>query len=116
MLIHKRIDIIENNVTEILQAVALLVSTGAIALLTYFVRKYGANRINKILEVVRIAVNAIEQLGRVNGWDGKQKKAEALSLNYITKTLNAKGIKVKKADLDMMIESVVAEFNKNRPV
>lgn len=104
----------ENNVTEILQAVALLVSTGAIAILTYFIRKYGANRINKILEVVRIAVNAMEQLGKVNGWDGKQKKAEAL--NYVTKTLNAKGIKVKKADLDMMIESVVAEFNKNRPV
>lgn len=50
----------------------------------------------------------------VNGWDGKAKKAEAL--NYITKSLNAKGIKIKKSDLDMMIESVVAEFNKNKPV
>lgn len=70
-------DAIENNITEILKAMALIISTGAIALLTYFVRKYGANRVNKILEVVRIAVNAIEQLGRVNGWDGKQKKAKA---------------------------------------
>lgn len=67
----------ENNITKILEAVAPIISTGAIALLTYFVRKYGANRVNKILEVVRIAVNAMEQLGRVNGWDGKQKKAEA---------------------------------------
>lgn len=49
----------------------------------------------------------------VNGWDGKQKKSEAL--DYITKSLNAKGIKIKKSDLDMMIESVVSEFNKNRP-
>lgn len=103
----------ENNVTEILQAVALLVSTGAIAILTYCMRKYGTNKVNKVLEIVRIAVNAMEQLGAVNGWDGKTKKAEAL--DYITKSLNAKGIKVKKSDLDMMIESVVAEFNKNRP-
>ncbi|MDU6031290.1 MAG: hypothetical protein ACLUJH_03995 [Peptoniphilus sp.] len=77
VLILERSDAIENNITEILKAMALIISTGAIALLTYFVRKYGANRGNKILEVVRIAVNAIEQLGRVNGWDGKQKKAKA---------------------------------------
>ena len=77
VLILERSDAIENNITEILKAMALIISTGAIALLTYSVRKYGANRGNKILEVVRIAVNAIEQLGRVNGWDGKQKKAKA---------------------------------------
>ena len=77
VLILERSDAIEINITEILKAMALIISTGAIALLTYFVRKYGANRVNKILEVVRIAVNAIEQLGRVNGWDGKQKKAKA---------------------------------------
>lgn len=65
-------------------------------------------------ELFRIAVNAVEQLGRVNGWDGKQKKIEAL--DYITKSLNAKGIKVKRTDLDMMIEAVVSEFNKKRPM
>ena len=103
----------ENNITEILQAVALLISTGAIVVLTYFVRKYGVNKVNRVLETVRIGVKAVEQLGMVTGWDGKQKKSEAL--NYITKSLNAKGIKIKKSDLDMMIESVVSEFNKNRP-
>ena len=76
-------------------------------------KKYGVNKVNSVLETVRMGVKAVEQLGMVNGWDGKAKKAEAL--NYITKSLNAKGIKVKKSDLDMMIESVVAEFNKNRP-
>lgn len=103
----------ENNMNEILQAVALLISTGAVLVLTYFVKKYGVNKVNKVLEIVRIGVKAVEQLGMVNGWDGKAKKAEAL--DYITKSLNAKGIKVKKSDLDMMIESVVSEFNKNRP-
>lgn len=103
----------ENNMNEILQAVALLISTGAIVVLTYFVKKYGVNKVNKVLETVRVGVKAVEQLGMVNGWDGKAKKAEAL--DYITKSLNAKGIKVKKSDLDMMIESVVSEFNKNRP-
>lgn len=104
----------ENNINEILQAVALLISTGAVVVLTYFVKKYGVNKVNRVLETVRIGVKAVEQLGMVNGWDGKAKKAEAL--NYITKSLNAKGIKIKKSDLDMMIESVVSEFNKNRPV
>ena len=103
----------ENNINEILQAVALLISTGAVVVLTYFVKKYGVNKVNRVLETVRIGVKAVEQLGMVNGWDGKAKKAEAL--NYITKSLNAKGIKIKKTDLDMMIESVVSEFNKNRP-
>lgn len=103
----------ENNINEILQAVALLISTGAVVVLTYFVKKYGINKVNRVLETVRIGVKAVEQLGMVNGWDGKAKKAEAL--NYITKSLNAKGIKIKKSDLDMMIESVVSEFNKNRP-
>lgn len=103
----------ENNINEILQAVALLISTGAIVVLTYFVRKYGVNKVNRVLETVRIGVKAVEQLGMINGWDGKAKKAEAL--NYITKSLNAKGIKIKKSDLDMMIESVVSEFNKNKP-
>lgn len=103
----------ENNINEILQAVALLISTGAIVVLTYFVKKYGVNKVNRVLETVRIGVKAVEQLGMVNGWDGKAKKAEAL--NYITKSLNAKGIKIKKSDLDMMIESVVSEFNKNKP-
>lgn len=92
---------------------ALLISTGAIVVLTYFVRKYGVNKVNRVLETVRIGVKAVEQLSMVNGWDGKAKKAEAL--NYITKSLNAKGIKIKKTDLDMMIESVVSEFNKNKP-
>ena len=73
----------------------------------------GVNKVNRVLETVRIGVKAVEQLGMVNGWDGKAKKAEAL--DYITKSLNAKGIKIKKSDLDMMIESVVSEFNKNRP-
>lgn len=104
----------ENNINEILQAVALLISTGAVVVLTYFVKKYGINKVNRVLETVRIGVKAVEQLGMVNGWDGKAKKAEAL--NYITKSLNAKGIKIKKSDLDMMIESVVSEFNKNKPV
>lgn len=102
-----------NNVNEILEAVALLISTGAIVILTYFIKKYGVDKVNRVLETVRIGVKAVEQLGMVNGWNGKQKKSEAL--DYITKSLNAKGMNVKKADLDMMIESVVSEFNKNRP-
>lgn len=92
---------------------ALLIYTGAVVVLTYFVKKYGVNKVNRVLETVKIVVKAVEQLGMVNGWDGKAKKAEALS--YITKSLNSKGIKIKKSDLDMMIESVVSEFNKSRP-
>lgn len=103
----------EQNISDIIQALAVLISTGAILLLTYSINKYGSNKVNKVLEIVRIAVGAVEQLGKVNGWDGKEKKMEAL--NYITKTLNAKGIKVRKTDLEMMIESIVSEFNRKMP-
>ena len=103
----------EQNISDIIRALAVLISTGAILLLTYSINKYGSNKVNKVLEIVRIAVGAVEQLGKVNGWDGKEKKMEAL--NYITKTLNAKGIKVRKTDLEMMIESIVSEFNRKMP-
>lgn len=103
----------EQNISDIIQALAVLISTGAILLLTYSINKYGSTKVNKVLEIVRIAVGAVEQLGKVNGWDGKEKKMEAL--NYITKILNAKGIKVRKTDLEMMIESIVSEFNRKMP-
>lgn len=103
----------EQNISDIIQALAVLISTGAILLLTYSINKYGSTKVNKVLEIVRIAVGAIEQLGKVNGWDGKKKKIEAL--DYITKTLNSKGIKVRRTDLDMMIESIVSEFNRKMP-
>lgn len=103
----------EQNISDIIQALAVLISTGAILLLTYSINKYGSTKVNKVLEIVRIAVGAIEQLGKVNGWDGKKKKIEAL--DYITKTLNNKGIKIKRTDLDMMIESIVSEFNRKMP-
>ena len=103
----------EQNISDIIQALAVLISTGAILLLTYSINKYGSTKVNKVLEIVRIAVGAVEQLGKVNGWDGKEKKMEAL--NYITKTLNSKGIKVRRTDLEMMIESIVSEFNRKMP-
>lgn len=103
----------ENNITEIMQVIALLISTGAIVVVTYFIKKYGVNKVDKVLKFVTIAVKAVEQMDRINGWDVKQKKSEAL--DYITKTLNKKSIKVNKTDLDMMIDPVVYEFNKNRP-
>lgn len=103
----------EQNISDIIQALTVLISTGAILLLTYSINKYGSTKVNKVLEIVRIAVGAIEQLGKVNGWDGKKKKIEAL--DYITKTLNNKGIKIKRTDLDMMIESIVSEFNRKMP-
>lgn len=104
----------EYNISEIIQVIAVFVSTVAVVIMTYCINKYGVNKVNKVMQTVRIAVNAIEQLGKVNGWDGKQKKIEAL--DYITKSLNAKGIKVKRTDLDMMIEAVVSEFNKKKPI
>ncbi|MBU5669674.1 phage holin family protein [Peptoniphilus sp. MSJ-1] len=100
----------EFNYTDIAQAVAVIISAGAVAILSYCMSKYGKNNVNKVLDYVRIAVKAVEQLGYVNGWDGKQKKSEAL--DYVTKTLNGKGIKCERKDLDMMIESIVAEFNR----
>ena len=53
---------------------------------------------------------AVEQLGKVYGWDSKRKKDEAM--NYAIESLREKGIEVSKKDLDMAIEAVVSQLNK----
>lgn len=60
-------------------------------------------------DVVEVCVKAAEQI--YTGLNGKE-KLEKVKKNAI-KILDAKGIKISGLELDMFIESVVAEFNNN---
>lgn len=60
--------------------------------------------------VVKTCVLAIEQL--YQDLDGEKKKAKAIA--NITKMLNEKGIKITQLEIEMLLESVVAEFNAKR--
>ncbi|MBU5669481.1 phage holin family protein [Peptoniphilus sp. MSJ-1] len=102
----------ELNYFEIIQAITVIIGAIAVYIFASLNQKYGKQNVDHVLQYVRIGVKAVEQLGAVNGWNGEEKKQQAL--DYIVKTLNSKGIKISKKDLNMMIESVVAEFNKNR--
>lgn len=61
-------------------------------------------------DVVFTCVKAIEQLYKdIHGEEKKQ-----LCLEYISEVLGEKGIKVGEVELEVLIESAVQEFNKNR--
>lgn len=59
--------------------------------------------------VVETCVKAVEQL--YSSMDGKEKLAKAKE--NIVDMLNVKGIKITEIEMDMLIESVVAELNFN---
>lgn len=68
-------------------------------------QKYGKEKINNALEIVKIAVNAAEQIYSKRG-QGSLKK------EYVIQYLKDHGIKIKDDELDAMIEACVLELNK----
>lgn len=86
----------------VLSLVSILVSGVLIPLLK---QKYGQQKINNVLEIVKIAVNAAEQIYNKGG-QGNLKK------EYVIQYLKDHGIKIKDDELDTMIEASVLELNK----
>lgn len=86
----------------VLSIISILVTGVVIPLLK---QKYGKEKINNALEVVKIAVNAAEQIYSKRG-QGDLKK------EYVIQNLKEKGIKISEDELDMMIEACVLELNK----
>ena len=60
---------------------------------------------------VMIAVDAIEQIARNEKVPDKFKAAKHMAIDF----LNKQGIKVTDEELEILIESAVAEINKNLP-
>lgn len=86
----------------ILSLVSIVITGIVIPLLK---QKYGQQKINNVLDVVKIAVNAAEQIYSKRG-QGSLKK------EYVIQYLKEHGIKIKDDELDAMIEACVLELNK----
>ncbi|MDY2986301.1 MAG: phage holin, LLH family [Peptoniphilus sp.] len=86
----------------ILSLVSIVITGIVIPLLK---QKYGQQKINNTLDIVKIAVNAAEQIYSKRG-QGSLKK------EYVIQYLKDHGIKIKDDELDAMIEACVLELNK----
>ena len=60
--------------------------------------------------IARTCVKAVEQLYKDLNGEEKKKKA----IGNITKMLKEKGIKITDLEIEMLLESAVAEFNRQR--
>lgn len=91
-----------------------VVLTGFVGMIATNVTKYFKNKgIVSTLQAketsVMIAVDAIEQIARNEKIPDKFNAAKRLAIEF----LNEQGISISETELDMLIESSVAEINKN---
>ncbi len=100
----------EIDFAEVLKAITTLIMAGIAISFALSYKKFGEDNVSKVMQIAKIAVMAVEQLGKVYGWDSKRKKDEAM--DYAIESLREKGIEVSKKDLDMAIEAVVSQLNK----
>lgn len=75
-------------------------------LIPYLKQKYSLEKRAQAYQIVKIAVQSVEQLALALGWDGKQKKEE------VVKILSGYNIRLTHAELNAMIESAVLELTK----
>lgn len=94
-----------------LLAVVLTGFVGMIAtnVTKYFKKKGIVSTIQAKEASVMIAVDAIEQIARNEKVPDKFNAAKRLAVEF----LNKQGVSISEAELDMLIESSVAEINKN---
>lgn len=92
-----------NATTIISSIIALLCTIITTFVIPWIKQKYGNEKLIKIENWVRIAVQAAEQIYTGTGL-GDKKKA------HVVKFLQKKGIKIDPDDLDEMIESAVHEI------
>lgn len=86
------------------------VITLAVLLITGFIIPYlkaniEAEKLNKILDMVDIAVGAAEQIAAVYGHDGEWKK------NFVTQYIRDLGLDVDADTLNLMIENAVIQLH-----
>ena len=92
------------NITPVLQAVlVLLFSIVTVFLIPWLKSNLDNNKLDKLLTIVKAAVEAAEQIYRETGM-GAQKKA------YVINYLAEHGYKLDASQLDVMIESAVKEM------
>ncbi len=73
-------------------------------LIPYLKQKYSVEKRNQAFQLVRIAVQSVEQIAIATGMSGKEKKAEVIRF------LNSYGVKMNAEEMDRMIEAAVLEL------
>jgi hypothetical protein len=102
--------------SPMLETVLAGVASIAIGALSLYVRQWllaqiGQQKLDAAVSITRAAVLAVEQEATKYGWDGEQKKAQALQTAQ--SWLDARGIELSVTELAQVIEAVVMEeFNK----
>lgn len=90
------------DITVIIEAlITLLVAICTTFLIPWLKQKVEAEKLQKVLNYVDVAVGAAEQLAKVYGWCDEKKK------DYVVSYLTHTGIEVEYDVLDAMIENAV---------
>jgi hypothetical protein len=94
------------DITMILSVVVTIVSVLISALLIPVIKnRLGADNYDKLIQAVKIGVAAAEQLGKVYGWAGTDKK------KYVVRWLQDKGFTMDLDEIDKLIEAMVQQLN-----
>lgn len=103
----------ENLWMEILKIIISLVITVSVILVTRYLipkikEEIGTEKFNKVVEYVRLAVAAAEQIFSGTGLGEKKKE---FVLNFINKILKKLNYSLTEEELDVLIESIVKSMN-----
>ena len=91
---------------QIILAIIGLLGTAITAIVVPLIKaKYDAEKRAKVYEYIEIAVNAAEQILKVEDPTGQRRK------EFVVDYLNSKGLKISLQDLNMMIEAAVNQMN-----
>jgi 3-hydroxyacyl-CoA dehydrogenase len=87
---------------------ALLAGVGAVV--GYFLRRVARDpeRLVRLMEIARIVVRAVEEMGAVYGWDGSMKKSEAE--RRLRRLAVSHGLRMGDEEADTVIEAAVADL------
>ena len=96
----------DDGLVQIILALIGLLGTAITAIVVPLIKaKYDAEKRAKVYEYIEIAVNAAEQILKVEDPTGQKRK------QFVVDYLNNKGLKVSMQDLNMMIEAAVNQLN-----
>ena len=96
----------DDGMVQIILAIIGLLGTAITAIVVPLIKaKYDAEKRAKVYEYIEIAVNAAEQILKVEDPTGQRRK------EFVVDYLNSKGLKISLQDLNMMIEAAVNQMN-----
>ena len=96
----------DDGTVQVILAIIGLLGTAITAIVVPLIKaKYDAEKRSKVYEYIEIAVNAAEQILKVEDPTGEKRK------QFVVDYLNDKGLKISVQDLNMMVEAAVNQLN-----